>query len=77
MARIPHCCGCGVGWQLWLQLDPYPENLHMLWEAALEKAKRQTKNKNQQRKKQKEKEKTENYNSDEGERKNPRKSAKQ
>ena len=22
VARIPRCCGCGVGWQLQLQLDP-------------------------------------------------------
>ena len=22
MARIWYCCGCGVGWQLWLQFDP-------------------------------------------------------
>ena len=28
-ARIPRCCGCGVGQQLLLQFDPWPENLHM------------------------------------------------
>ena len=22
VAQIPHCCGCGVGWQLQLQFDP-------------------------------------------------------
>ena len=26
MARIWRCCGCGVGWQLWLQFDPLPGN---------------------------------------------------
>ena len=28
-AWIWHCCGCGVGWQLQLQSDPQPGNLHM------------------------------------------------
>ena len=26
MAQIPHCCGCGVGWQSQLQCDPLPGN---------------------------------------------------
>ena len=30
VARIWHCCGCGVGWQLQLQTDPYPGNFHRL-----------------------------------------------
>ena len=25
-----HCRGCGIGWQLWLQFDSQPRNLHML-----------------------------------------------
>ena len=29
VAGIPHCCGCGVGWQLQLRFDPYLGNLHM------------------------------------------------
>ena len=29
-AWIPSCCGCGVSWQLQLQFDPWPGNLHML-----------------------------------------------
>ena len=29
MARIQHCCGCGIGWQLQLQFNPQPGNLHM------------------------------------------------
>ena len=28
-AQIWHDCGCGVGWQLQLQFDPWPGNLHM------------------------------------------------
>ena len=28
-AQIQHCCGCGVGQQLQLRLDPQPWNLHM------------------------------------------------
>ena len=28
-AQIPRCCGCGVGWQLKLWMDPLPGNLHM------------------------------------------------
>ena len=28
--RIQHCCGCGIGQRLQLQLDPKPENFHML-----------------------------------------------
>ena len=28
-AQIHCCCGSGVGWWLELQLDPWPENLHM------------------------------------------------
>ena len=28
----PSCCGCGGGRRLQLQLDPWPGNLHMLWE---------------------------------------------
>ena len=31
-AGIWHCCDSGVGRQQQLQLDPYPGNLHMLWE---------------------------------------------
>ena len=30
MARILRGCGCGIGWQLQLQFDPLPGNLHML-----------------------------------------------
>ena len=30
MAWILHCCGCGVGRQLQLRFDPWPENIHML-----------------------------------------------
>ena len=30
VTRIWHCCGCGVGWRLQLQLDPEPGSLHML-----------------------------------------------
>ena len=43
-ARIPHCCGSGIGRWLQLWLDPYAENLHMPREAALEKAKSKKKN---------------------------------
>ena len=28
-ARIPHCCGCGVGRQLQFQFNPYPGNFRM------------------------------------------------
>ena len=28
-AQIWHCGGCGVGRQLQLQFDPFPENFHM------------------------------------------------
>ena len=28
-AQIWHYCGCGIGWQLQLLLDPYPGNFHM------------------------------------------------
>ena len=24
------CCGCGIGWQLQLQFNPWPGNFHML-----------------------------------------------
>ena len=27
VAQIPRGCGCGVGWQLQLQFDPWPGNL--------------------------------------------------
>ena len=26
----PSCCGCGVGWQLLFQFNPYLGNFHML-----------------------------------------------
>ena len=29
-ARIQHCCGRGVVWQLQLQFNPQPGNFHML-----------------------------------------------
>ena len=29
-ARIPRCCGCGVGRWLQLRLDPWPGSLHVL-----------------------------------------------
>ena len=29
VARILHCCGCGVGWQLQLRFDPLPGTFHM------------------------------------------------
>ena len=29
VAWIPHCCGCGVGQWIQIQLDPQPGNLHM------------------------------------------------
>ena len=31
VARIPSCCGSGVGRWLQLRLDPWPGNLHMLF----------------------------------------------
>ena len=30
--RIQRCCGCGIGRRLQLRLDPWPGNLHVLWE---------------------------------------------
>ena len=43
-ARIPHCCGCGVGWQPYLLLDPYRGNLHMpcVWPWKDEKERKKT-----------------------------------
>ena len=38
--QIWHCRGCGVGQRLQLRFDPQPGNLHMSWEAALEKGKK-------------------------------------
>ena len=32
VARIPRCCGSGVGQWLQLRLDPWPGNLHTPWE---------------------------------------------
>ena len=45
MARIPRCCGSGVGRRLQLRLDPQPGNLHMLQQRPKEIAKRQKKKK--------------------------------
>ena len=41
----PHCCGCGVGWQLQLQFDPLAWELPhaMMWPY---KAKKKSKTKN-------------------------------
>ena len=50
MAWMPHCYGSGIGRRLQLQLDPWPGNLHMPWEAALEKAKGQKKKKKRMQK---------------------------
>ena len=44
-ARIRRCRGSGVSQWLQLPLDPWPGNLHMLREAALEKVKRPKKKK--------------------------------
>ena len=30
VAWIWHCCSCGEGQQLHLQIEPYPRNFHML-----------------------------------------------
>ena len=43
------CCGSGVRRWLQLQLDPWPENLHMLQVVALEKAKKKKKKKKKNR----------------------------
>ena len=48
-ARILCCWGCGVGWQLQLQFDPYHGNLHMLWEQFLKKKKAKEKKKERER----------------------------
>ena len=42
-ARIPRCCGSGVGQRLQFRLDPYPRKHPYAAGAALEKAKRQNK----------------------------------
>ena len=42
-AWILRCCGSGIGWQLWLRLDPWCGNLHVLLE--LEKTKQKKKKK--------------------------------
>ena len=41
-ARIPSCYGCDVGRWLQLRLDPYPGNLHMLWERLKKRQKDKT-----------------------------------
>ena len=39
MARIPCCCGCGIGWQLQLQFNSRPEHLYAT-HAAIKKKKK-------------------------------------
>ena len=41
-AQISSCCGYGVGWQLQLQFDPQPGDLHMLqvWSSKVKRKKK-------------------------------------
>ena len=40
--RIWHCCGCAIGWQLWLRFNPWPKNFQVqLKEEKRKKKKRQ------------------------------------
>ena len=42
-AQIWHCCGCGVGWELQLWLDPYPGKLPYTASVALKRPKKKKK----------------------------------
>ena len=48
-ARVPCCCGSGVGWWLRLRLDPWPGGLHVprerprKWQKAKKKKKKKKK----------------------------------
>ena len=48
MSQIPSCCGCHVGQQLQLQLDPWPGNFHVPrgWPYKDQKEKKERKKEN-------------------------------